>query len=156
MKFAHGHKLLASVSLTLSLFVTASAQEAPKRDYDRSIEVNMNVEDGLSYYDLQAYEAAVPVWRELAEAGHPGSQFELGAAYSNGFGTEYSLEKAAFWLRKAARQDMIEAQKGMITLHKISDGSIVTDEERDLWVRHMESGSASHLENFARATAFSE
>lgn len=133
----------------------AKAQITQKSPEERAMEINQKVENGISAQDLIAYKKAVDVWRPLAEAGHAGSQFELGSAYSNGFGTDHSLEKAAFWLRKAATQNYIEAQLGLVQINKI-DRTIVSDEEKGMWERRLKNKSASNLEILARDSAFSK
>ena len=50
-------------------------------------------------------------WLEVgAEAGHPGSQYTLGAAYYAGIDREPDYEKALHWLAKSAEQGHARAQ----------------------------------------------
>ena len=49
-------------------------------------------------------------YRSAAERGHPGAQFNLGAAYANGEGVTRDYAEAVTWLRKAAEQGHPDAQ----------------------------------------------
>ena len=48
-------------------------------------------------------------FNKAAEQGHAASQYELGFAYSLGFGTEQNDEESLKWYRKAAEQGHKEA-----------------------------------------------
>ena len=54
-------------------------------------------------------EDAIGCFQEAAELGHAAAQYELGVAYSLGFGTEQNDEESMKWYRKAAEQGHEEA-----------------------------------------------
>lgn len=54
-------------------------------------------------------EDAFGCFQEAAELGHAAAQYELGVAYSLGFGTEQNDEESMKWYRKAAEQGHEEA-----------------------------------------------
>ena len=51
--------------------------------------------------------------QKSAEDGDAFAQYELGLSYTDGFGVEKDLTKAAEWLRKAAEQGVEGAQKAL-------------------------------------------
>ena len=55
------------------------------------------------------FEDAFGCFQQAAEQGHAASQYELGFAYSLGFGTEQNDEESLKWYRKAAEQGHKEA-----------------------------------------------
>jgi TPR repeat protein len=67
-------------------------------------------EAGVAAAKAGDYETALSVWRPLAEAGDPTSQFNLGMMYARGHGVAEDLAAAAGWFRKAAEQGQVDAQ----------------------------------------------
>ena len=69
-----------------------------------------SVKAGVEAWQRADYEAAVKIWRPLAEAGDADAAFNLGQAYRLGRGVEISLAAAQTWLERAARKDHLDAQ----------------------------------------------
>jgi len=65
---------------------------------------------GLKLAQQQDYSGAINIWRPLAKAGHPASQFNLGVINERGLGVIRNMEKAAHWYRKAAEKGQVPAQ----------------------------------------------
>lgn len=79
--------------------------------------------------------AAQALYRKAAEAGLPEAQCELGQMLESGSGTDNSLEEAAAWYEKSARQGYAEAQYRLAELNfkeasrRIQMAAVYTDEE---------------------------
>ena len=69
-----------------------------------------SVKAGVEAWQSADYEAAVKIWRPLAEAGDADAAFNLGQAYRLGRGVQISLAAAQTWLERAARKDHLDAQ----------------------------------------------
>lgn len=83
----------------------ASAQGFIKADYNIG---NMYIERrGIT----KDYAKAIEHYTKAANAGHAGSQFNLGLIYKTGIGTAPDLKKAKHWLELAAEQGDEEAIK---------------------------------------------
>lgn len=59
------------------------------------------------------YAAALAHWQPLADEGHAGAQFNLGAMYRDGRGVPQDLGEAAWWFTKSARTGHMRAQYGL-------------------------------------------
>ena len=59
---------------------------------------------GSMLKEVCEFEDAFGCFQEAAELGHAAAQYELGVAYSLGFGTEQNDEESMKWYRKAAEQ----------------------------------------------------
>lgn len=75
---------------------------------------DLNVAKGA--YKAGDYATALAQWTELAEFGIPEAQTELGKLYAKGAGVEKDLDKAAFWLKKAAEAGYV---RGMFELARV-------------------------------------
>lgn len=69
-----------------------------------------SVTAGIEAWQRADYEAAVKIWRPLAEAGDADAAFNLGQAYRLGRGVPLSLAAAQTWYERAARKGHIDAQ----------------------------------------------
>ena len=69
-----------------------------------------SVKAGVEAWQRADYEAAVKIWRPLAEAGDADAAFNLGQAYRLGRGVPLSLAAAQTWLERAARKGHLDAQ----------------------------------------------
>ncbi|MFW9297617.1 tetratricopeptide repeat protein, partial [Glaesserella parasuis] len=58
----------------------------------------------VQYYEQQNYQAAFPMFKELAEQGDAVAQFNLGVMYDKGRGVNQDYHQAAKWYQKAAEQ----------------------------------------------------
>ena len=70
-------------------------------------------EDGQTAYASGDYQAAVQIWRPLAERGDPRAEYMLGLAFSLGRGAPRSDALAVVWYRKAAEQGVAAAQANL-------------------------------------------
>ena len=68
-----------------------------------------DVKAGVEDWAAGNYEAAVKVWRPLADAGDPDAQFNLAQAYKMGRGVPVDLDKAEALYGKAAAQGHVQA-----------------------------------------------
>jgi uncharacterized protein len=65
---------------------------------------------GLLAFNRGDYDAAMRLWRPLAEVDDPRSEAGIGFMYHRGLGVAVDDAQAAFWLRKAAEQGQAEGQ----------------------------------------------
>ena len=91
----HGMWKIALAAVVLAMAAPAGAQ---------------SVKAGVEAWQQADYEAAVKIWRPLAEAGDADAAFNLGQAYRLGRGVPLSLAAAQTWLERAARKDHLDAQ----------------------------------------------
>lgn len=78
------------LALALLLLVSLTAQTG--RDYEQAVVA----------YDQGQYPLALAGFSALAERGHPGAEFMLGAMYFYGKGVPKNDKFAAIWFQKAA------------------------------------------------------
>ncbi|MDG6345895.1 tetratricopeptide repeat protein, partial [Glaesserella parasuis] len=74
----------------------------------------------VQYAKQQNYQAAFPMFKELAEQGDVAAQFNLGIMYDNGYGVNQDYHQAAKWYQKAAEQGDAVAQFNLGNMY--SDG----------------------------------
>jgi hypothetical protein len=68
------------------------------------------------------FDAAIRLWRSLAERGHAVSQYNLGQMYYEGEGVVQSFEEAVKWYQRAADQGLPEAQLGVGVAYGLGRG----------------------------------
>ena len=69
-----------------------------------------SVKAGIEAWQRGDHEAAVKIWRPLAEKGDADAAFNLGQAYRLGRGVPINLAAAQTWLERAARKEHLDAQ----------------------------------------------
>jgi TPR repeat protein len=69
-----------------------------------------SVKTGIEAWQSAQYEAAVTIWRPLAEVGDADAAFNLGQAYRLGRGVPANLPLAQTWFERAARKGHVDAQ----------------------------------------------
>jgi TPR repeat protein len=69
-----------------------------------------SVKAGIEAWKKGEYQAAVEIWRPLAEKGDADAAFNLGQAYRLGRGVIVNLAAAQTWLERAAKADHLDAQ----------------------------------------------
>ena len=65
----------------------------------------------LLYEKNDDFEKAFALFKQAAEKGHPGSVFELGRYYFNGWGTQKDMVLGRFWLNKSSDQGFLPAKE---------------------------------------------
>ncbi|MBM3489908.1 MAG: sel1 repeat family protein [Alphaproteobacteria bacterium] len=84
------------------------AVTAPRQDaYERAVLA----------FDNGRYAEALKEFRQLAERGHAGAEFMLGAMHFQGRGVKRDDKAAAIWFRKAADKGDTNAQLAFGSLH---------------------------------------
>jgi TPR repeat protein len=73
--------------------------------------------DAVVAYDRGAYTEALAEFDRLAEGGHAGAEFMLGAMYFYGKGVRPNHKLAAIWFHKAASKGNPSAQLAFGSLH---------------------------------------
>jgi len=86
------------VGLTLSMALTAP------------VAAQQTVKAGIEAWQKGDYDAAVAIWRPLAEQGDADAAFNLGQAYRLGRGVIVNLGAAQTWLGRAADKGHLDAQ----------------------------------------------
>jgi len=69
-----------------------------------------SVQAGIEAWQKADYQAAIRIWRPLAESGDPDAQFNLGQAYRLGRGVAVNLAASQIWLGRAAAKGHVDAQ----------------------------------------------
>ena len=69
-----------------------------------------SVKAGIEAWQKADYEAAVAIWRPLAEQGDADASFNLAQAYRLGRGVPVNLGAAQTWFERAARKGHLDAQ----------------------------------------------
>jgi hypothetical protein len=69
-----------------------------------------SVRAGIQAWQRADYEAAVRIWRPLAERGDADAAFNLGQAYRLGRGVPTNLAAAQTWFERAAAKGHVDAQ----------------------------------------------
>jgi TPR repeat protein len=64
---------------------------------------------GLAAMDRQHYATAMRAWRDLAVAGDPQAQHNIGFLYEEGLGVTQQYDVAMDWYRRAAQGGLAEA-----------------------------------------------
>ena len=77
---------------------------------------------GLDAFNKGDYTTAAKEWRQLAEAGEPEAQFNLGLLFLDGHGVPQSPVEAANWFRRAAEQDYTQAQHNLGAMYGSGQG----------------------------------
>ncbi len=67
------------------------------------------------------YAGALAEWQPLADEGHAGAQFNLGAMYRDGQGVTQDPSEAAWWFSKAAESGHMRAQYGLAAMYAEGD-----------------------------------
>lgn len=85
-------------------------------------QVSGGINAGAAAYNQGDYDAALRVWRPLAEQGNAGAQLDLGFMYDNGYGVPQDYQEAIVWYRKAADQGNDRAQYNLGHMYDKGDG----------------------------------
>jgi hypothetical protein len=85
------------------------------------------LQDGSSAYQRKDYEAALNLWRPIAEQGNPEAQRWLGRLHDSGLGVPKDPAKAAFWYRYAAEQGDTYAQSRLGQMYILGGDTITRD-----------------------------
>jgi TPR repeat protein len=77
---------------------------------------------GSAAYQKGDYDAALQVWRPLAEQGDAMAQLNLGFMYDQGYGVPQDFQQAIKWYRRAAEQGNDRAQYNLGLMYDNGDG----------------------------------
>ena len=86
-------------------------------------------------------------YREGAQAGNAEDQYNLGASYRWGLGTEKNLSLAAQWIRKAAKKGYPIAERTIGEMYEKGEGLPASDENAKRWYKR----GAQHGDSIAHA-----
>ncbi|MCA9800975.1 MAG: sel1 repeat family protein [Cyanobacteria bacterium HKST-UBA02] len=118
--------LVASALWAAILLCSASGQTLAKSNHDKRFET------ACKHLKCKRYKTAHKHLHDLADSGHARAQTVLGMLYENGVGVEKDAEKAYEYYKKAADQELPEAQSQLghfllktgITVRKDSDEAV--------------------------------
>jgi TPR repeat protein len=86
------------------------------------------VPEGNAAFAKSDYATATKEWRAAAQQGDAEGQYKLATAYSIGFGVEFDMSKAAYWLSLAVRQGHPAAMSRLASMYYLGSG--VTEDEK--------------------------
>ncbi len=93
------------------------------------------LEDGIAAYEAREFEAAVGLWRPLAEGGDVEAQFLLGFVFGEGQGVEKNPVEAVRWFGLAGQQGHAPSQNRLGLIFAIGDGVEEDEVEAVKWFR---------------------
>jgi TPR repeat protein len=85
-------------------------------------QVSGGINSGAAAFKQGDYDAALRVWRPLAEQGNAGAQLDLGFMYDHGYGVPQDYQEAITWYRRAADQGNDRAQYNLGHMYDKGDG----------------------------------
>ncbi|MDY4595082.1 MAG: tetratricopeptide repeat protein [[Pasteurella] aerogenes] len=115
--------LLSTLLLSFALINNASAETASEK-FDRAYQ----------YTQQQNYQAAFPIFKELAEQGNENAQFNLGLMYANGQGVRQDYLQAVKWYQQAAEQGLAEAQVTLGIKYELGEGVRQNSATAKMWI----------------------
>lgn len=92
-------------------------------------------EKGIAAYQANDLPLAYKEFRESAEAGEVGSQFNLALMYEQGIGVEKDEKEAVVWYGKAAKQGSSLAQYNLAVMYENGRGTAVDFAKAREWYR---------------------
>ena len=87
----------------------------------------------LEAYNVEDYETALTIWRNLADQGNSDSQYALGVAYFKGEGVARDLGKALDWFQLAANAGNAQAMFNLGAAHWEGSGARQSYSEAVEW-----------------------
>ncbi|VTU08100.1 tetratricopeptide repeat protein [Actinobacillus porcinus] len=115
--------LLSALLLSFAIAGNVSAETA-KEKFSRAVQ----------YDEQQNYQAAFPIFKELAEQGYAVAQFNLGVMYENEQGVNQNYHQAARWYQKAAEQGNAKAQAVLGLMYILGQGVRQNDASAKMWI----------------------
>ncbi|WP_371186880.1 tetratricopeptide repeat protein [Thalassotalea maritima] len=82
-----------------------------------SVAQSADFKEGAMLYANNNFEAAIKIFKPLAEQGHVKAQYALGSMYQLGLGVPEDFDQAEFWSRKAAIRGFALAQYDLASLY---------------------------------------
>jgi TPR repeat protein len=76
------------------------------------------LEDANAFLQGRAYDKALPLYTQLADAGNPEAQFRLGEMYWYGDGTAPDSKQATAWMQKAVASGHAGARESLAILQQ--------------------------------------
>ena len=92
-------------------------------------------EAGVSALERNHYATAMRAWMDLARAGAPEAQNNVGHLYEQGFGVAQSYPEAMNWYKQAAIQGLAEAQHNVAMLYFHGYGVAQNHREAVTWFK---------------------
>jgi TPR repeat protein len=94
------------------------------------------------------YKTALRKWRQLAEQGNAGAQFNLGQLYRQGQGVPQDYKEAMKWYLMAAEQGNAQAQNNLGFMYRMGSGVPKDDVQAHMWfIIACESGDRNGIPN---------
>ncbi|MBS1191366.1 MAG: hypothetical protein H6R10_3158 [Rhodocyclaceae bacterium] len=81
-----------------------------------AVDIKEQLRQGIAAYDRGDYDEAFRVFRNVSVLGGSEAHYRLGLMYAQGHGTPQSLNRAAYWLKLAARQNHPGATEALSAL----------------------------------------
>ncbi|GHU41272.1 hypothetical protein AGMMS50289_04140 [Betaproteobacteria bacterium] len=131
-----------ALSLVLVLLPALAQTE---EEYNSSRKCCSSEYAGVTYYQTGDYVEAEKWFRQAAEQGDAGAQFNLGNMYDIGRGVEQSDAEAVNWYRKAAEQGHTVAQYSLGEMYYRGRGIPKNNAEARKWL------NLAYAQGFAEA-----
>ncbi len=94
-----------------------------------SFSVFADWEAGVDAYQARDYATALKEFKQLAEKGDAGAQYNLGMMYDKGLGVAQDYKEALKWYRLAAEQGFAAAQYNLGVMYDKGEGVTQDDKE---------------------------
>lgn len=92
-------------------------------------------ERGMAALEQGYAQAAIRLWKPLAETGSPEAQFGLGVIYNDAMGVPQDYAEANYWFLRAAEQHYAPAQYNLGNAYKYGTGMQRDDGMAVIWWR---------------------
>jgi len=95
--------------------VPQQAQAVPEEILDAKAQVSR----GIAAYDRGEYQEAFRLLTNASVIGGPEVHYRLGLMYAEGLGVRKNPNRAAYWLRLAAKQNHVSASEALSALKQL-------------------------------------
>lgn len=93
---------------------------------------NLKLKGGEAY-SKGDYVQALNLWKQAAEFGDAGAQFNVGVIYLQGNGVPVDLKSAFYWVKKSAEQGYADAQYVLGSFYDLGKGTTEDQNEANKW-----------------------
>lgn len=116
---------------------------------------------GQNYYQEGDYKQAIPCIEKAAQMGHPSAQAMLGAWYAKGVDlqgqeTKADLEKAQYWMEKAAAQGNSRAEEALRDITRVRAADLYNEGIEKITMRVVDQTLGTAVEDFSEAEPYLE